>query len=105
MILLSITDYEGENFNLNYSDIMFHLREFNNNKKLKSSKIKDNIKIALHDCYLNEMNEIPKLYVDIINKTLDYVSSKKQNKIILENNIDLIIMDNIYFFYSFYNTS
>jgi hypothetical protein len=107
MLLLSITEYESENFNFNYSDIMFYMREFNY-EKLKNQKNYDENSLRLsgfsfRDDYLSENNDIPRLYLDIINKTLDYVIRK--NKIILENNIDLLIMDNIYYFFSKYNTS
>ena len=110
MILLSITDYESENFNLNYSDIMFYLRQ-NNIQKLKNYKNEEmNINRTIIDperveLYIDDKNDIPRLYLDIINKTLDYVTCKNQGNIILENNIDLIIMDNIYTFFSNYDQS
>jgi hypothetical protein len=105
MLLLSITDYQSENFNLNYSDIMFYLREFNF-EVLKNQKNYDDDHNKLGNSlfrnnYLSEMNDIPRLYLDILNKTLDYVI--RYDKIILENNVDFHIIDNINHFFSYYN--
>ena len=107
MALLSITDYQSENFNLNYSDLMFYLREFNhevmeNQKNYDDKPHKLGISLFRNN-YLSDLNDIPKIYLDILNKTLDYVI--RDDKIIHENNLNIHIVDNINHFFSNYNYS